>query len=241
MSSSSHLARARFATTNWSLVRQLQGPEGPAALATLCEQYWFPLYVFARRSLPNDHDARDSTQAFFAWLLEKDLFRRAAADRGRLRSFLLTSLQNFLRNEQQAQRRQIRGGNTLHVSLDFGEGSSHYASLPSDAMTAERLFDRSWALVLLERVMSRLQEEAESSGQGERFKLLKSTLTGDQAATYEQIAAQLSTTAAAARQASSRLRKRYQQLLLEEVQATVADPADAAAEIRELFLALRPS
>ena len=240
MSSSSHLARARFATTNWSLVRQLQGPEGSSALAALCEQYWFPLYVFARRKLNNDHDARDSTQAFFAWLLEKDLFRRAAADRGRLRSFLLTSLQNFLRNEQQSKRRQIRGGHAQHFSLDFNEGSSQFTALPVDAMTAERLFDRSWALVLLERVMSRLQDEAESLGQGQRFRVLKPTLASEHTETYEEIAARLGTTAAAARQAASRLRKRYQQLLLEEVQATLADPADATAEIRELFLALRP-
>src|SRR5688572_7194336 len=99
MPASSHNSRGRFGTTNWNLVRELKGPDAAAALAALCEQYWFPLYAFVRRRVGSDHDARDSTQAFFAWLLEKNLFRLAAADRGRLRSFLLTALQNFLRNE----------------------------------------------------------------------------------------------------------------------------------------------
>src|SRR5688572_25177953 len=140
MPTTSHRSRGRFATTNWSLVRELKGPDRTRALATLCEQYWFPLYAFVRRKLANEHVARDSTQAFFAWLLEKNLLRRAAADRGRLRSFLLTSLQNFLRNEYRAGRRQVRGGELLHLSLDFDEGTSQFAALPVDTMTPERLY-----------------------------------------------------------------------------------------------------
>ncbi len=241
MPTTSHQPHARFATTNWNLVGQLHGPDAAAALAAICEQYWFPLYVFVRRKTGNDHDARDSTQAFFTWLLEKDLLRRAAADRGRLRSFLLTSLQNFLHNEYQASRRQIRGGDAQHLSLDFDEGSSQFAALPVDAMTAERLYERSWALVLLERVMCRLQEEMDAAGQGERFLSLKPTLAGDQTEGYAEIAAKLGTTEAATRQAASRLRKRYRELLLAEVQATLADPQDVEEEIRRLFHALEPA
>ena len=241
MTATSHHQHGRFATTNWNLVHELKGPDGAAALATLCEQYWFPLYAFVRRKLESDHDARDSTQAFFAWLLEKNLFRRAAADRGRLRSFLLTSLQNFLRNEYQADRRQMRGGDSLQLSLDFDEGSSQFAALPADNMTAERLYERTWALLLLDRVLLRLQDEMEGAGQGQRFESLKLTLSGEQAEGYEEMAAKLGITEAAARQAVSRLRKRYRQLLLDEVQATVADPDDAADEIRRLFIALAPA
>jgi DNA-directed RNA polymerase specialized sigma24 family protein len=241
MPTTSPPSHSRFATTNWNLVGQLHGPDAATALAAICEQYWFPLYVFVRRKTGNDHDARDSTQAFFAWLLEKDLLRRAAADRGRLRSFLLTALQNFLHNEYQAAHRQIRGGDAHHVSLNFDEGSSQFAALPIDAMTAERLYERSWALVLLERVMGRLQAEMESSGQAERFLSLKPTLAGDQTDSYAEIAAKLGTTEAAARQAASRLRKRYRELLLAEVQATLADPQDVEEEIRRLFQALEPA
>jgi DNA-directed RNA polymerase specialized sigma24 family protein len=241
MPASSHYARDRFATTNWNLVGELKGPDGAAALAALCEQYWFPLYAFVRRKLGNDHDARDSTQAFFAWLLEKNLLRRAAADRGRLRSFLLTTLQNFLRNEYQAGRRQKRGGEALVFSLDFEEGSSQFAALPADHMTAERLYERTWALLLLDRVLLRLQDEMEAAGQDERFRILKLTLSGEQSESYGEMAAKLGTTEAAARQAVSRLRKRYRQLLLEEVQATVADPEDVDDEIHRLFAALAPA
>src|SRR5687768_13420438 len=181
MPTSSHHLRGQFATTNWSLLGRLEGPDGAAALATLCEQYWFPLYAYVRRKCGNDHDSRDSTQAFFAWLLEKNLLRHAAEERGRLRSFLLASLQNFLNNEFQASRRKIRGGDALVLPLDFQSGESQFAALPTDGMTAELLYERSWALLLLDRVMSQLQQEMEAAGDGERFQLLKPTLSGDQA------------------------------------------------------------
>jgi RNA polymerase sigma-70 factor (ECF subfamily) len=199
------------------------------------------LYAFVRRRLGNDHDARDSTQAFFAWLLEKNLLRRAAEDRGRLRSFLLTSLQNFLNNEYLAGRRQVRGGDKLHISLDFDEASSQFAALPVDNMTPEHLYERSWALLLLERVLLQLQEELDTEGQGQRFEVLKLSLSGEQTNGYAEIAKKLGTSEATARQAVSRLRKRYRQLLLEEVQVTVADPADVDDEFRGLFVALAPA
>jgi DNA-directed RNA polymerase specialized sigma24 family protein len=241
MPKTSHHIRGEFATTDWSLVGRLRGPDEASALATLCEQYWFPLYAYVRRRLGNDHDARDSTQAFFAWLLEKNLLRHAAAERGRLRSFLLTSLQNFLNNEFQASRRQIRGGNAAILSLDFQQGEMWFAELPTDEMTAESLFERSWALLLIERVMSQLQQEMEADGDRERFQVLKPTLSGDQSDSYRVIARQLGTTEAAARQASSRLRKRFKKLLLDEVHGTVADAEDVADEIRRLFQALAPN
>lgn len=241
MTATSQREPGRFATTNWNLVRELEGPQGAAALATLCEQYWFPLYAFVRRQSGSEHEARDSTQAFFAWMLEKNLLRRAAADRGRLRSFLLTTLQNFLHNEYQTGRRQVRGGNLRQISLDFENGATRFANLPVEKMTAERLYERTWALQLLERVLGRLQAEMEAAGQGPRFAALKPTLSGEHAEGYAELAACLGIREAAARQAASRLRRRYRQLLLEEVVATVADPEDAHDEIRRLFLALAPA
>jgi DNA-directed RNA polymerase specialized sigma24 family protein len=240
MPTTSHPIRGGFVTTDWSLVGRLRGPDGASALAALCEQYWFPLYAYVRRKVGNEHDARDLTQAFFAWLLEKNLLRRAAAERGRLRSFLLTSLQNFLCNEFQSRRRQIRGGDAAFLSLDFQKGEAQFVALPTDEMTAELLFERSWALLLLERVMSQLQREMEAAGEGRRFQLLKPTLSGDQSEAYREIARKLNMTEAAIRQAASRLRKRFRKLLLDEVQGTVADAEDVADEIHRLFQALAP-
>lgn len=134
----------------------------------------------------------------------------------------------------------MRGGDSLRLSLDFDEGSSQFAALPADNMTAERLYERSWALLLLDRVLLMLQDEMDAAGQGHRFQALKLTLTGEPAESYGDIAAKLSTTEAAARQAVSRLRKRYRQLLLDEVQATLADPDDVDDEIHRLFAALAP-
>jgi RNA polymerase sigma-70 factor (ECF subfamily) len=240
MSTTSHKVRRGFVTTDWSLVRRLEGPDGESALAALCEQYWFPLYAYVRRRLGNDHDARDSTQGFFAWLLEKNLLRRAAPERGRLRSFFLTSQQNILNNEYHAGRRQIRGGGAAILSLDYQQGEERFADLTTDEMTAEMLFERAWALLLLERVMSRLEDEMEAAGDGRRFQILKSTLSSEQTDAYREIANKLETTEAAARQAASRLRKRYRKLLLDEVQGTVTDAEDVADEIRRLFQALTP-
>jgi RNA polymerase sigma-70 factor (ECF subfamily) len=146
-----------------------------------------------------------------------------------------------MHNEYQASRRQIRGGDFRHVSLDFDEGSSQFNALPAETMTAERLYERSWALLLLDRVRAQLQDEMKAAGQAERFQALKLTLAGVEAEDYDAIAKKLGTSEAAARQAASRLRKRYRQLLLDEVQATVADPKDAADEIRCLFVALAPA
>ena len=165
------------------------------------------MYAYVRRRLGNEEDARDSTQAFFASVLEKNLLRHAAADRGRLRSFLLTMLQNFLNNEYQANRRQIRGGGASTVSLDFQMGESQFAGLPTDDLTAERLYERTWALHVLDRVMCQLQQEAEAAGDGERFQVLKPALSGDQQRGYRELARQLATTEAAARQAAARVRQ----------------------------------
>jgi len=240
MPTTSHKIRGGFVTTDWSLVGRLRGPDAASALAALCEQYWFPLYAYVRRRLGNEEDARDSTQAFFAWVLEKNLLRHAAADRGRLRSFLLTMLQNFLNNEYQANRRQIRGGGASTLSLDFQMGESQFAGLPTDDLTAERLYERTWALHVLDRVMCQLHQEAEAAGDGERFQVLKPALSGDQQRGYRELARQLATTEAAARQAAARLRKRFRQLLLDEVQGTLADTDDTVDEIRWLFEALAP-
>ncbi|MBC8874982.1 MAG: sigma-70 family RNA polymerase sigma factor, partial [Planctomycetes bacterium] len=152
----------RFVTTHWSLViaaGQRESPESAAALVTLCTTYWYPLYAFVRRQGYRTEDAQDLTQAFFAKLLEKNYISEADQQRGRFRSFLLASLKHFLANERDYARAQKRGGGRPVISLDFESAESRYCHEPADTMTPERLFERRWALTLLDRVLSRLYDE----------------------------------------------------------------------------------
>src|ERR1700728_2764031 len=146
----------QFATTRWSLVLaagQRSSPQSPAALATLCENYWYPLYAYVRRRGHGADEAQDFTQAFFARLLEKNDLAAADPGRGRFRSFLLASLKHFLANEWDRARAQKRGGGRFVLSIDFGTAEERYRAEPSHAVTPEKIFERRWALVLLENVL----------------------------------------------------------------------------------------
>lgn len=209
------------------------------ALSSLCERYWFPLYAYVRRRVADVHRAQDLTQDFFARLLEKNVLASASPERGRFRSFLLTSLKNFLVNEWDRATAQKRGGDRQCLSLDWDSGESRLQFEPAHEQTPERAFERQWALTLLEVVIQRLQAEFSSADKSRQFELLKETLTGSRAAfDYASLAAELLMSEAAARQAAHRLRKRYREILREEVAQTVDAPEEVEDEIGRLFEAL---
>lgn len=234
----------RFVTTRWSLVLQARDkgdPDGVAALADLCRAYWFPLYAFIRQRSRDGHEAQDLTQSFFARLLEKDFLDDVQPERGRFRAFLLAAVRHFVANEWDKQRAAKRGGGRWQQSLDAGRfdwesGESRYLTEPSHDLTPERLFERQWAISLLERVLSRLRDEYVNAGKRDQFETLQPFLSTDRdSANYSEAAPRLSITVEAARVAAHRLRKRYRQLLRDEIAQTVATPDEIDDEIRHLF------
>lgn len=228
-----------FQTTHWSLVLRASSrkdKDADAALAALCERYWYPLYVYVRRHMPDAVEAQDVTQEFFARLLEKNTLAAASPERGRFRSFLLTSIKNFLANQRERARARKRGGGVRRLSLDMDRGESRFRLEPVHNLTPERLFERQWVLTLLDLVMQRLQEEYRTPAKAEQLERLKGALTGDRdGLPYAALAAGLGMSEDAARQAANRLRKRYRELLREEVAQTLAEPENVDDEIRSLF------
>jgi RNA polymerase sigma-70 factor (ECF subfamily) len=235
-------ADGTFATTQWSLVLsagERQDASAEAALATLCERYWYPLYAFVRRRGYDAHHAQDLTQAFFVRLLEKNILAAASPERGRFRTFLLTALKHFLANEWDFDHAQKRGGDRHQLALDYAAGESRWSFEPVDLLTPERAFERQWALTLLDTVIARLQDELAQAGKGRQFELLKGTLLGERAAgAYTTAAAELDLSEDTVRQAAHRLRKRFRELLRAEVAQTVAAPGEVDEEIQSLFAAL---
>jgi RNA polymerase sigma factor (sigma-70 family) len=232
----------RFATTHWSVVLAAASPSSPnyeQALNTLCQTYWFPLYAYLRRRGCDRHQAEDYTQAFFARLLEKHSLRLADPKQGKFRSFLLAALKNFVANELARARAQKRGGNRRIVSLDIQDAESRYAVGPADQLSPEQLFDRSWALTVLERTMARLQDEAVGRNKQKLFEHVKTYLTAEKSsAPYRDAASDLGMTEGAVKVAVHRLRKRYRELLRDEIAQTVAGEDQVDEEIRDLFAAL---
>ena len=231
-----------FHTTRWSVVLaagQSAEPAAGAALATLCQSYWFPLYAYIRRRSATIDEAQDLTQEFFVRLLEKDTLAVAAPDRGRFRAFLLTALKHFLANQADKAHAQKRGGGRSPLSLDFDAGESRYHREPSHALTAETLFERQWTLTLLDRVMSALEAELSAAGRLPQFEVLREFIVrGSGDASYIQAAEALGINEPAARTAAHRLRRRYRELLRAEIAETVADESEIDAEIRRLFASL---
>jgi DNA-directed RNA polymerase specialized sigma24 family protein len=230
-----------FATTHWSLVLaagRRGSPQSEAALAALCQAYWFPLYAYVRRVGHSVNDAQDLTQEFFARLLEKQYLIMADPQRGKFRCFLLASLKHFLANAWDRAKARKRGGGVRRLSLNVECGESRVQLEPSHDLTPERLFERQWVLTLLDLVMGRLLAEYESSGKAAQFERLKGALTGGgERLPYAVLAAELGISEEAARQAASRLRKRYRELLREEVAQTLAETGDVDEEIQNLFAA----
>lgn len=234
----------RFHTTHWSLVvaagdRKSAGSD--RALAKLCGDYWPPLYAFIRHSGHSLHTAQDLTQGFFARLLGKNYLQDADRNRGRFRSFLLGAVKHFLANHHKAARAQKRGGGKPTLSLDFRSAEAAYQIEPADSQTPERLFEQQWALLLLERVLQQLAGEYAAVGKAEQLALLREFLTaGPDRRPYADVALQLGMSEAAVKMAVHRLRKRYRQLLREEIGQTVADPVEIDDELSQLFAILAP-
>jgi RNA polymerase sigma factor (sigma-70 family) len=227
-------AKPRFATTRWSLVAAAKGPAARQALAELCELYWYPVYAFVRRRGHSPHDAADLTQAFFARLIETAGIAGADPDKGRFRSYLLGAVRHFLANEHDRAVAKKRGGGRVIESLNLSDAERRYAAEPADGRTPEQLFERRWALTLLDGVLAGLRAEYAASGQAVLFDRLKATLTGD-AGPYADLAAELGMTEGAVKVAAHRLRRRYR----DRLRAAIAETADdVEAEIRDLFTAL---
>jgi RNA polymerase sigma-70 factor (ECF subfamily) len=231
-----------FATTRWSLVLnagQRSGQSANNALEELCKRYWYPLYSFVRRRVRDVDEAQDLTQEFFSFLLEKGVLARAVPDRGRFRSFLLASLKNFLANQWDRVNARKRGGGRRRLALDFETGESRLSLEPAHNLSPERLYERQWAMTLLQLVVTKLEAEYTVASKTRQFEVLKSVLTGGhQVLAYSDFASQLGISEAATRQAAHRLRKRYRELLRNEVAHTVADSAAVDEEINSLFAAL---
>ena len=232
----------RFATTHWSVVLQAGQPGAPGyqqALETLCRGYWFPLYAYLRRHGYDSHQAEDCTQAFFCRVLEKQVLRLADSKRGRFRSFLLATLKNFLADERDRARAQKRGGGRKLLSIDFNEAENQYALEPADRLSPEKLFDKSWALTVLERTMACLKTELARKNKKELFDHLKIYLTAEKGSIpYRDTAAELNMTEAAVRTAVHRLRRHYRKSLRDEIAQTVATEDQIEEEIDDLFAAL---
>ena len=234
------MANERFPSTRLSLIRiavQGSNDESRQALTTLCRLYWYPLYAFVRREGYRPDEAQDLTQAFFTRLLEKKYLRDYERDRGRFRSFLLASLKHFLSNERDRANAQKRGGGASLLSLDavIQAGELRYSLEPRSELTPDKLFERQWALTVIDRVITRLQAESDQIGKGPLFERMKPYLAGAETRTpYTELARQLNTTEGALKVAVHRLRLRFREILRSEIAQTVAHPDEVQEEIRYL-------
>lgn len=232
-----------FTTTRWSVVlhaSQKESQQADEALESLCRGYWYPIFVFLRRSGRTAHDAEDLTQAFFERVLSRDYLRAVDRRKGRFRSFLLAMLRNFLANHRRDARAQKRGGAFEFVGLEDESVDEDELSSAANDLTPEQSFQRQWALTLLDQVVGQLRGEFYDTGKGEMFDALKVFLTGDRAiVSYAELAAQLNATEAALKMSVSRMRRRYGELLRAEIARTVATPDEIEDELRALFAALR--
>jgi DNA-directed RNA polymerase specialized sigma24 family protein len=228
-----------FVTTHWSVV--LAAGHGDTtraddALAHLCKTYWYPLYAYARRRGCSPPDAQDLTQEFFARLLAGNWVAEADRQRGRFRSFLLSAMKHFMANEWNKAHAQKRGGGQPALSLDDDSAEHRYRLEPVEKATPESLFERGWALTLLEGVLGRLEEEYRREGKQAWMDAMRPALTADhEAIDYTEMAHKLGATETAARVAVHRLRQRYRQLIRTEVASTVASPEEVEAEMHHLF------
>jgi RNA polymerase sigma factor (sigma-70 family) len=233
---------AVFATTQWSVVLEAQGksPAAQGALEKLCRTYWRPVYSFIRRQGAGPEEAEDLTQGFFALVLERRDFDAVRREKGRLRSYLLTALKNFLASQQRRAMAVKRGRGQSLVRFEELSASERAQIEPADPLSADRLYERRWALILMEQVLRRLKDEYEVAGNVALFDYLKQLLPDEPGApSRAEIAARLDMTENAVRQALHRFRQRYQLLLREEIGHTVAVASDIEDELRHLIAVLR--
>ena len=238
---SSHSRHQWFVTTRWSVVLAAghgDSTRARAALENLCQTYWYPLYAFVRRLGHTPHDAEDLVQSFFERCLEKNYLGAADRAKGRFRSFLLLALKRFLANEFDKARARKRGGAQPPIALDALTAEQRYALEPADRLSADKLYERRWALTLLEHVLARLRDEQAAAGRLTAFEELKDFLvSGGRGTPYADLAARLDTTEGAVKVAVHRLRQRYRALLQEEIAQTVSSP-DEISEERHYLLSV---
>jgi RNA polymerase sigma-70 factor (ECF subfamily) len=229
-----------FPTTRWTLVIAAAKPrqqESRSALIALCEAYWYPLYAYVRRRGYSADQAQDLTQEFFVRVLEGRYLDRADPQKGRFRSFMLTSLKFFLADEEDRGRAQKRGGGTV-LPLESSSLEQRYQLEPAHSKTPERIFEQRWAQAMLDRAVDRLRAEFVQHGRLEHFDRLKIFLLDHSTTPYVALAREMGTSEGALKVAIHRLRKRYRELVRQEVSDTVADPADVESELRYLAAAL---
>lgn len=232
-----------FKTTHWSVVLAAGGTTSPgaaAALEQLCRKYWYPLYAYVRRQGHNPEDAQDLVQEFFFRFLRQRSVRRADRNRGRFRTFLLSSLKHFLINEWSKANREKRGGGRPLISLDADESETRFLAEPADHRSPDKAFDRQWAMVILDRVMAEVQAEFAVGDRGWVFDELKPLLMGEESEiSYAELAPRLGMTHGQLKVNVHRLRRRYREVLRKEIAQTVDEPGVVEDEIRELVAALR--
>jgi RNA polymerase sigma-70 factor (ECF subfamily) len=231
-----------FATTHWSVVLSAHASDPPtasAALNQLCHDYWYPLYAYIRRQGIRAEDAEDLTQEFLADLLRRESLQTVAPEKGRFRSFLLVALKRFLINAHHRSHAAKRGAGAAHVPFDTAMAESRYQTEPGSDVSAEGLFERRWALLLVERVVQRLKAEAAARGKSAEFETLKTFLTAEAPGTrYADAGATIGLTESTTRVAVHRLRRRFRELFREEIAHTVDRPEDIDDEIRHLLASL---
>jgi RNA polymerase sigma-70 factor (ECF subfamily) len=232
----------RFETTQWSVVLAAGGDDSSAsreALATLCRIYWYPLYAYVRRQGRSADDARDLTQAYFTSLIERRDFDDLREERGRFRAFLLASLNHFLANDGVRRRALKRGGGVATLPLAFDDAEGRYRYEPVEPATPEMIFERRWALTVIDQVLAELRRESLEAGRADEFDRLKACLLGaTPPGGYRAVAEELATTEGAVKVAAHRLRRRFQAALRRHIAETVLDPAEIDDEIRYLIRAL---
>ena len=227
-----------FETTQWSMVQAAEcdsTARAEEALGQLCQKYWPPLYVYARRRVQNEADAMDLVQAFFTQLLEKHYLADADQNRGRFRSFLITAFKHFMAKEWAKSKAQKRGGNHKILAMDVASGDSIIAFDPQSGASPEQLYERQWARSLLDLVMQRLESEYTQQRKQRFFSLLKEFISSETDAKYADVSEELAMNESAVRMAASRLRKRYRELLRDEIAHTVSNADEVDSEIGHLF------
>jgi RNA polymerase sigma-70 factor (ECF subfamily) len=236
------VAKANFAKTHWSVVlaaADVDSPRTDEAMEDLCRTYWYPLYAFVRRRGYPVDEAQDLTQSFFARLLDKNYLKSVDPGKGKFRSFLLAALEHFLANEWRRASAQKRGGGRTIISFDDDSAEKAYLEVPGIGLTPSQLYEQQWAAALLDSVLARLRSEYASANKAESFDELKIFLTGEKhLETYAMLADKVGTTEAALKMSISRLRRRYGQLLREEIAHTVSRPEEVEEELRGLAAAL---
>jgi len=235
---------ARFVTTRWTMVAaagQEDSPDARQALEFLCRRYWFPLYFYLRRQGYDRSRSEDFVQGFFAHLLEKRGLQKVTPQKHRFRSFLLASLKNFVADQWRRAQTERRGGGKSIMPLEFEQAETRYSLEPSDRLSADRLFDRSWAMTVIGRAMEALGREYAASGKTELFDLLKGHITTEpEAGFYARTADHLGMSEGAVRVATHRLRRRLREQIRGEVAETVETDEQVDEEIRDLFAAFEP-